>query len=172
MLENLISLVKENAGDAIVNNPEVPNDKNDKAIEVTGHSIVDTLKSAISGGDISQLTSLFNDNSNNAGTSKLAGNAKHSVVSSLIEKLGLSPEVAQKIAQTVVPLVMAKLVDKTKNPNDSSFNLQDILGKLTGGEGGFDIGSALGKLNDSDTSNDKTGKSGSLGNVLGGLFGK
>ncbi len=172
MLENLINLVKENAGDAIVNNPEIPNEQNDEAIEITGHSIVDTLKNAVSGGDISQLTSLFNGDSSNTETSQLAGTAKSNVVSNLIEKLGLSPEIAQKVAQTVVPIVMAKLVGKTNNPNDSSFNIQDILGKLTGGEGGFDIGSVLGKFNSSKTGNDKEGSSGSLGDTLGGLFGK
>ncbi len=171
MLENLINLVKENAGEAIVNNPEVPNENNDKAIEVTGNSIMDTLRNAVSGGDISQLTSLFNGDANNAETSELAGNAKSDVVSNLIEKLGLSPEIAQRISQTVVPLVMAKLVGKTNNPNDNSFNIQDMLGNLTGDAGGFDLGSVLGKINSSNSDREKSG-SGSLGDTLGGMFGK
>lgn len=32
MLDNLISLVREQAGDAIINNPTVPNERNEEVI--------------------------------------------------------------------------------------------------------------------------------------------
>lgn len=169
MLENLINLVKENAGNYIINNAEVPNEKNDSAVEVTSHSIIDTLKNAVSGGDISQLTSLFNGGDSNVENSALASSAKGNVITNLIEKTGLSPEVASKIAASIVPLVMSKLVSKTNDPNNSSFNIQDILGSLTGGKGGFDVGSILGGLGaDKKDGHDKGGLSG----ALSGMFGK
>ncbi len=44
MFENLLKLVQEYAQDAIVNNPEVPNEKNDAAIKATSDGIVTALK--------------------------------------------------------------------------------------------------------------------------------
>ena len=171
MLQNLINLVKENAGDAIINNSEVPNDQNDNAIEVTGHSIVDTLKSAVSSGNISQLTDLFSGDARGSESTQLASDAKSNVVSNLIEKLGLSPEIASKIAHTVVPLVMAKLVGKTNDPNNSSFNIKDILGSLTGGGSGFDLGTILGQFGASNSNDQKDGNNGGIGGKLNDIFG-
>jgi len=48
MLENLIDLVKQNAGSAIINNPAIPNEQNDAAINAAGSSIMDGLKNMIS----------------------------------------------------------------------------------------------------------------------------
>ncbi len=172
MLENLINLVKENAGESIINNSEVPNEKNETVVEVTGLSIMDTFKNAVSNGEISQLTSLFNNDPKAAESSQLANNAKSNVITSLIEKAGISPEIASKIATVVVPLVMSKLVSKTNDPNNSSFNIQDMIGSLTGGEGGFDVGSLLGGLTSSDDDDKKGNSMGGIGGALGGLFGK
>ena len=41
MFDNLLKLVKENAGDAIIKNPVIPNEKNDEAIHATTTSIFD-----------------------------------------------------------------------------------------------------------------------------------
>ena len=46
MLENLINLVRENAGDAIINNPAIPNERNEEAVQDTSNSIVSSLQNA------------------------------------------------------------------------------------------------------------------------------
>jgi hypothetical protein len=47
MLDELINLVKQQAGDAIVNNPAIPNDKNDLAVQEAGSSILGGLQNAL-----------------------------------------------------------------------------------------------------------------------------
>ena len=59
MLDNLLNLVKEHAGNAIINNPVIPNEKNDEAISTATNGIMDTLKSQISAGGLDSITSLF-----------------------------------------------------------------------------------------------------------------
>lgn len=59
MLEELINLVKEHAGDAIVNNPAIPNQHNDAAIRETASGIIKSLKSQMSGGNAGAITDLL-----------------------------------------------------------------------------------------------------------------
>ena len=40
MFDNLLQLIKENAGESIINNPAIPNEKNDAAIQVAGEGIM------------------------------------------------------------------------------------------------------------------------------------
>jgi uncharacterized protein YidB (DUF937 family) len=136
MLEQLLQLVKENAGDAIINNPVIPNEHNDAAIETAAGSLFDNLKGAAAGGNLDGIMNLFNqggDVSNNP----LVNNLSSGVAGDLMKKFGLDSGVAGNIVQNLLPVVMNKLVNKTNDPNDSSFDLQGIIGSLTGGSGGI-----------------------------------
>ena len=44
MLDSLLQLVKQYAGSAIITNPAIPNERNDKVIQTESASIVDGLK--------------------------------------------------------------------------------------------------------------------------------
>ena len=50
MLENLLQLVTQNAGDAITNNPQIPNEHNEAAVQDASSSIMDVLGSHASSG--------------------------------------------------------------------------------------------------------------------------
>jgi hypothetical protein len=54
------------------------------------------------------------------------------------------------IASAIIPIVMQKFVHKTNDPNDKGFDLQDIIGNLTGGAGLGDIMKNTGGENDKD----------------------
>jgi len=136
MLENLIQLVKEHAGDAIINNPAVPNEQNDSAIEATAGSIFDSLKNQFAGsGGADMISNLFQGNES-ASASPLAGGINTDVVSGLVKKLGLPEGVASGIVSQLLPKVLESLKSKTNDPNDNSFDLQGIIGALAGGETG------------------------------------
>lgn len=130
MLENLIKLVQENAGEAIVNNNVIPNEKNNEAISSTANSIFDTLKSQVDSGNTSGLMDMFtNGNStNNNITNAVSGN----VITDLMKKFGLDNSQASGIAGSLIPKVMGSFVSKTNDPNDKSFDLQDIMKNLSG----------------------------------------
>lgn len=161
MLENLQNLVRQHAGDAIINNPSIPNERNDEAVEAASDSIVGGLKDAVSKGNITDVMSLFKGGEQAAPQSALAQNIKGGFVENLTKKFGLDQGKAGQIASTLIPIVLQKFVHKTNDPNDKSFDLQDVLGKLGGGAGiGKDI---LGKLGGSN--NEEGG--GLMGKVKG-----
>ncbi|AFD05941.1 hypothetical protein [Solitalea canadensis] len=148
MLDNLLDLVKQYAGDAIVNNPDIPNDQNDAAIEATSSSIFSSLQSQASGGGLGNILNMF---TGNAGSGGASAGAIAGVAGSLMEKFGLDSTKAQGIAATLVPQVLNNLVSKTNDPNDSSFNLNGILGSLTGGKtDGLDLTNVVTQLKGSD----------------------
>jgi uncharacterized protein YidB (DUF937 family) len=167
MLDQLINLVKEHAGDAIVNNPAIANEFNDSAISDVANQIFGGLKNQASSGDLQGIVSLFQGNS---GNSALTGNPMvsgiiSSVTQSLASKFGVSEQAAQSISSSLLPAVMNQFINKTNDPNDNSFDLGQIL-KSTSGNNGLDVSSLLGQF-----SGGGNNPLGSLGNIAGKLFG-
>lgn len=166
MLENLNQLVKENVQDAIVNNSDVPNEKNEEAISAASGSIVDALKQQLSSGNIGNLLDAFK-----------GGNAEGSTVaqqaaSGFTEKLaamGINMDAAKNIAASVIPSIIGKLVNKTNDPNDSSFNIQDVIAKVSGPDGKFDL-SDVTRMFTEKTDVNGDGKDDGLMDKLKGLF--
>lgn len=131
MLENLISLIEQHAGPAVINNPAIPNEQNNAVISEAGNSIVGTLKNMVSQGNMSEVMNLFN-NSGNAGTSSAAQNISNDFIQTLTSKFGLGQFAASGVAGGLIPGVLQSLVNKTNDPNDNSFSLQGIISHLTG----------------------------------------
>ena len=163
MLENLEKLIREQAGAAIINNSEVPDEKNEAAIQAASSSIVDTLKERISSGDLSSLTGLL----------KSDGSESDGVVQNIIstftgklQGLGINAGSAKGIAASLIPVVIAQFTRKVGDPNDKSFNLQDIVSSLSGPDGKFQLSDLTGLLGGSGN---KDGKGGLMDN-LKGLF--
>ncbi|MCO4294147.1 DUF937 domain-containing protein [Solitalea sp. MAHUQ-68] len=181
MLDNLLNLVKQYAGDAIVQNPDVPNEHNEAAIETASGSIFSSLQSQVSGGGLSNVLSMFTGGGGQ--NSSVTSNAMASVAGSLMEKFNLDPSKAQGIAATLVPQVLSGLVSKTNDPNDSSFNINGIFSSLSGGKtDGVNFDDVLTKLKGSDgkfSLDDITGlfnqqggdQGGGIMDKLKGLFG-
>ena len=138
MLENLTNLVKQYAGDSIINNPAIPNEKNNEAIEDASGSIMDGLKNVISGGNLDSLTGLFNGGGATVANSPVSQKIQSGFVQNLMQKFGLDQSKAGSIAASLIPAVLEKLVNKTNDPNDKSFDLPGIISNLTGGGGILD----------------------------------
>jgi hypothetical protein len=159
MLDQLIKLVEQNAGSAIVQNKAIPDQHNQTAIKTVAEEILNGLQNQASGGNIQQLASLFQGgsvSSNNPVVSQLV----NSVASQLAAELGISNQIAQTMAASLLPTVMNQLVQKTNDPNDNSFDLGGVMKSVTGNSN-FDVGSLL------------QGKgAGDIGGMLGGIFGK
>ena len=134
MFENLLNLIKENAGEAIINNPAIPNEKNDAAIQTATKSIINGLKGSVRSGGVDVVKQLFQDQGN-VNSNPLVQNLSTNVAGDLMKKFGLNSNVASSIVNMLLPIVLSKLVQKTNDPNDSSFNLDDIIGSLTSGQG-------------------------------------
>ena len=160
MLENLIDLIKEHAGTAILNNPAIPDGQHEAAVAATGSSIIYSLKGMISQGKGQEVLSLLQGKGGDIASNPATQGISAGVVQSLMGKFGLDQNTAGGIAGNLIPNVLQSLVHKTNDPNDSSFSLEGIVGHLTGGQG---IQGILGSL--------EQGAGGGIMDKIKGIFG-
>lgn len=159
MLENLFSLVKEQGFDSVINNPDVPNEQNDAVLASATDSVAGGLQNALAGGGLQNVLSMFGkgDTNNAGGLGSLTSNPiVQSIIGSFTNKLtnehGISSNQASGIAGNLIPSVISSLIGKTKDPNDSSFDMNSIISSLTGGGqqqaggSGFDFNGILSKF--------------------------
>lgn len=165
MLDQLIKLVEQNAGQAIVNNSAIPNQHNNAAIKEVATQIFNGLQSQAKQGNLQQLAGLFQGGSSNLGSNPIVSQIVSSVATNVASKFGVSPQVAQSMASSLLPTVMNQLVKKTNDPKDNSFDLTNLM-RTVSGNNSLDVGSLIGQV--------AGGKSplGNIGGMLGGLFGK
>ncbi|MFH1119970.1 MAG: DUF937 domain-containing protein [Bacteroidota bacterium] len=141
MFDQLLKLVQENAGEAIVKNPAIPNEQNDEAIETAAGSLFNNLKSQAGSGGIDSILDIFKGGGQ-ASSNPMVNDLSSGVAGDLMKKFGLDSGAAGNIVKQIIPVVMDKLKGKTNDPNDSSIDLEGVIGSLTG-KGGGDI---LGKI--------------------------
>ena|SRR5436190_17066528 len=154
MLESLFNLIKEQGADVVINNPEIPNEQNNAVLASATHSVVEEFQGVLAGGGLQNIMSLFGGGGNNAATgggigslvnNPIVGNIIRSFTNKLTNQHGIAPSQAGSIAQSLIPGVISSLIGKTNNPDDSSFDINSIIGSLTGGSGvnagggGFDL---------------------------------
>jgi hypothetical protein len=150
MFEQLLDLVKGHSQEAIVNNPDVPNEHNEAVQQEATSSIMSTLQGMLgSGGNgTAQVLNLFSQNNAGADISShpVAQSMSSNLVSSLMSKFGIGGNQAGGIASMLLPMVLSKLVGGASNSNASGggLNIQSIFNSLSGGRtGGMDIGSLV-----------------------------
>ncbi len=146
MLDKILSLVRENAQDAVINNPDIPEDKKEGVIQEAAASIFDGVQKETSGGGLQNIISSFAGGGGSGAISGIIDHVKGSFVQNLIEKVGLDSGKAAGIASTLIPLVINKLFHKTADPGDDSFNVQELLSTFSGksGEEGGIMGAVKG----------------------------
>lgn len=137
MIDKITQLVKEYSDDAIVRNPEIPNEKNDMAINETASSLMNQLSGKATSGDPGSIIDLFKkdqDINSNPAVNKITDG----VAGDLMKKLGINSATATAIVSKIVPVVLAKMKNKTNDPNDNDFNLDEIIGSFGKGGGLLD----------------------------------
>lgn len=188
MFEQLTDLVKQFGGEAVVNNAAVPNEHNEAVMNEASSSIIDGLKEMVANGNTEDLASLFQGNNAADASNPVVQQLTEKLSGSLGEKFGLDNAAASGVAGNLIPKVLGSLVGKAKDPNDSSFQISDIIGAISGGnsETGGGIMDAIskygtqfgldqdgdGQVGISDAVAAVSKKSGGLGGLLGKLFGK
>lgn len=157
MLDQLTNLVKQNADDAIINNPAIPNEKNEQVINEASNSIAAGLQNMLSAGNVQDILKMFAANQDIA-SSPVTNNISGGVIQDLMNKVGLDRNAASGVANKLVPNVMQNMVDKTNDPNDSSFDIQGIFNSLSGGStSGFNMQALLNKLKGIGLDKDRDG---------------
>ena len=179
MLENLLDLIKQNAGSAIIDNPAIPNEHNDAAVAEAGNSIMDGLKNMIANGKAQDVISLFNHQGGDIANTPAVQQISGGFIQNLMAKFGLGEGAASGIAASLIPMVLQKLVHQTNDPNNSNFNIQSIIASLAGGgqqqttgAGGLDIQDILSKFTGGSAGDANAGGGGGILDTLKGLMGK
>ena len=189
MLEQLLELAKQYGNEAVVKNNAIPNEQNEEVIKETGKSMLSGLQEMATGGNLGDLAGLLSGKSKLDSSNPVIQQLTEKVSGSLGAKFNLPQETTNGVANNMIPQILGGLLNKAKDPNEKGFNLQDIIGSISGGKGGglMDLvtqyGGALGLDQNGDgkvdmqdaisaLSGKSKGKSGGLGGLLGGLFGK
>ncbi len=136
MFDELLNLVKQNGQGAIVQNNAIPNEHNESAMQDATSSITDVLKNQVSGGKLQDLMGMFQ-------SGQLSNLTNHPIVKQIIDKFsgnlqsnyGVKAEDANQSSAALIPGVLKQFVDKTNDPNDNSFNLQNIMSQFAGEDG-------------------------------------
>jgi uncharacterized protein YidB (DUF937 family) len=136
MFQELLNLVKEQAGAAVIDNPAVPNEKNEAVCETATSSIIDKLKEISGSGGIDKIISMFKGE-NNAADHPEISNISSGVAGELMKKVGFDSATAGNIVSQLIPNVMSKLTSKTNDPDDDSFTMDGIMETLSEKGSGF-----------------------------------
>lgn len=165
MLDQLFNLVKEFGQDTVVNNPEVPNEDNNEVMADATKTIAGGFQNILAGGGLQNILDLFKGGGNTSGSGGgIAGLLKNPIVtmmvgyfiSKLVKKHGMSPSSASGVANNLIPNVLNNLITRTasNDPSNDAFDLNDLIGSLTGGNvptatsgaGGFNFQGLLNQL--------------------------
>jgi hypothetical protein len=147
MLDQLMNLVRQHSNEAIVNNPAIPNQQNEQAVSQAGNSILGGLQQALSQGRINEVLELFKGGTGNMASKPVVQEISGNYAQQLQGSVGLDPAQANQVAGNVVPNVLQQFINKTNDPSDNSFNIQDIFNQLSGGKtAGFNVQSLINKF--------------------------
>jgi hypothetical protein len=151
MLKELFDLVKGQATDTVINNPDVPNQYNNDVVAEATNTVASGLRNVVAGGGTQSVLSLFGSDTNKK---SLLGNPIVSMMmghfaSKLMNKFNMGPSQANNLSGNLIPNVLGTLINKSNDPNDSAFSLEKLLASITGGR-----------------SNEVTSQSGGLGGLL------
>jgi hypothetical protein len=135
MFEQLTQLVQQYGNSAVVNNNAVPNEHNEGVINEANSTIFSGLKKIASEGGAEQLAGLFSGNSPIDNSNPVVQQITQQLKGNLGEKFGLSSEASSGVASGMIPQILNSLVNKAKDPNDSSFQISDIINSISGNSG-------------------------------------
>lgn len=187
MFEQLIQLAQQHGNEVVVKNNAIPNEQNEAVISEASSSIFMGLQKIVSEGGSDQLVGLFQGNNAQDSSNPVVQKLTEQLTGNLDEKFGINSETASSVAGSLIPKILGSLIRKAKDPNDSSFQITDIIAAISGNSGqnsgimdaiskyGGQFGldqNADGKVDMGDAIDAVKKNSGGLGGLLGKLFGK
>lgn len=126
MIGKIKLMVREFSEDAIINNPSIPNDKNEIAIETTTWSLMEHFKDEAISGYGRSLLSIFKRN-DDPDLNPSVNRVSNRVAMDLAKRLDIDFATASRVVGRIIPSIIIKLRDKIQNPDDHDFDLHDLL---------------------------------------------
>jgi len=130
MFEKLFSLVKKNAGRAVIDNPLIPEKYQEAVMTDASSAIIEVLKNQMDSGKLKDMVKYF----------QFSGIYNNPLISSAVNKFAnklnnfysIDRKDAAIIANELIPPVMQELIRESKSPQTSDFSLGTLLSLLGG----------------------------------------
>ena len=165
MIDQIQQMVQQLTEKEVGSNEKISNNLAGSVAQETGASVMEGLQSAISGGNMGDLMSMFNGNDANSLTSNpVVKSIIDSLTSKLGSNVGLDASTSSNFAGSVIPQILSMILGKAKS---GDINIGELLG---GGAASALDQNGDGKLGIDDAISAVT--NGKLGDVLGGFFKK
>lgn len=126
-MNSLFDLIKSQAESYLNQQSAIPSGQNDQILEEAQHTVVNGLQS-MSPGQLEMLNEAAASGTLDASNPQVQG-ISGNFAENIARKLGLDGSTAQSIAASIIPMILGKVAGK----GTSGFNLEQILGNLTGG---------------------------------------
>jgi len=151
MLKELFDLVKGEATETVINNPDVPNQYNNDVVAEATNTVASGLRNVVAGGGVQNVLSMFGGNTNKKSllSNPIVSMMMGHFASKLMNKFKMGTSQANNLSGNLIPNVLGTLINKSNDPNDSAFSLEKLLASITGGR-----------------SNQVTSQSGGIGGLL------
>ncbi len=188
MLDQLFNIVKQFGQDAVVNNPDVPNEYNQEVMADATSTIASGFQNVMAGGGFQNILDLFKGGGN-AGGGGIGGLIKNPMVSmmvgyfisKLVNKYKMSPASASNVANNLIPNSINDLINKTNDPGNEKATMDNLVGALVGrgaapeaedqsSEGGFSLQNLLEQFTGGGNTGGGAGGGGlDIQNIIGNL---
>ncbi len=139
MLEELFNLVKGTATDSVINNPEVPNEKNNDVVAEATNTVASGLRNVVAGGGLQNIISMFTGGGQQPDSKSLLSNPIVNMMvghfaGKLMTKFNIGGQQANHVATDLIPNVLSNLISKSNSPENNGFSLEALLNSITGGQ--------------------------------------
>ena len=130
MFEKLFLLVKNNAGKAVIENPEIAEKDRESVLNEASSSIIEVLKGQMESGKFKDLVRSF----------QFPDFTKNPLIKSVVNKFatklnmfyGIDPISALRTANSLIPPVMFDLINQSRDEENQEFALSSFLSKING----------------------------------------
>jgi DNA primase large subunit len=130
MFEKLFLIVKNNAGMAVVDNPEILEKDRDAVINDASSSIIEVFKGQMESGKLKDLVKYFQYPE--IYKSPLTTSVINKFANKLNRFYNINPTSALNISKSLIPPVMLDLIEQTKGGKNKEFTLSSFLSKING----------------------------------------
>jgi len=165
MIDQIQQMVQQLTEKEVGSNEKISNNLAGSVAQETGASVMEGLQSAISGGNMGDLMSMFSGNDTNSLTSNpVVKSIIDSLTSKLGSNVGLDASTSSNFAGSVIPQILSMILGKAKS---GDINIGELLGGGAvsaldqNGDGKLGIDDAISAVSN-----------GKLGDLLGGFFKK
>lgn len=176
MLKELFDLVQGTAKDTVIDNPDIPNEQNQEVVSEATNTVASGLRNMVAGGGLSSILDMFKggNNKNSIMNNPIVAMMIGHFAGKLISKYNMNGNKANGVAASLIPSVLGNLINRSNDPNDNGFSLDNLLNSITGGKssevvqerGGGSITDILSQLGGGNS-----GNGGGLMDIIGKLAG-